>query len=513
MVGDRDRIHPQRLDPVQQFGDPVGAVEEGILAMGVEMNERHGSAAKLAVFSALMQWLLLAFTFIVFGLLQRLARGGPVEARATLALGLLTIAAYLAGTIVQRFRLPRIVGFLIAGFIAGPAWLGLIRGDELVVLNAIASGALALIAFAVGGELTLDALRGPQRAAILRMTAGAMAVPFVAVTLVALTVSAWFPLTAHQPFQDALTIARALGALATVASPTITWAVITDGGAKGGPLSSTVRDVTMVQDLGAIVVFIIMLAIAALVASPGAVTPGIAVRALLVLGGSLAAGLGLGLAAAEYLRAIHRHIEWVLLVFAFIAAQGLRLAGLDPVLVSFAAGFALRNAPTGRASSERVRTELARCALPVYAIFFALLGSTLRLSALAEIWPWALLFAGLRAAGLWAGMRWAGRHNTIRADLVDYGWLGLISQGGLAVTLAAILRRAFPEWNVSLEALIVAMIGVHQLVGPICFHWALRRTGEITQVEELHVREWSSASAAGTSSESPGVVASGSGMY
>lgn len=465
-----------------------------------------------------MQWLLLAFTFIVFGVLQRLARDGPVEARATLALGLLTIAAYLAGTIVQRFRLPRIVGFVIAGFVAGPAWLKLIRGDELVVLNTIASGALALIAFAVGAELTLDTLRGPRRGAILRMTAGAMAVPFVAVTLVTLTVSAWFPLTAHQPFQDALTIALALGALAVVASPAMTWAVITDGGAKG-PVSSTVRDVTMVQDLGAIVVFIGILAVSALVASPGAVMPGIAVRALLVLGGSVALGVGLGLAAAEYLRAIHGHLEWVLLVFAFIAAQALRLAGLDPVLVSFAAGFALRNAPSGRGSSERVRTELARSALPVYAVFFALLGSNLRLSALADVWPWALLFAGLRAAGLWAGMRWAGRHNTIGSDLVDYGWFGLISQGGLAVTLAAILRRAFPEWNVSLEALIVAMIGVHQLVGPICFHWALRRTGEITRAEESHVREWASgagpapAGAAGTASESPGVVASGSGMY
>jgi len=476
------------------------------------MNERHGSAAKVAVFSALMQWLLLAFTFIVFGLLQRLARGGPVEARATLALGLLTIAAYLAGTIVQRFRMPRIVGFLIAGFVAGPAWLGFIRGDELVVLNAIGSGALALIAFAVGGELTLDALRGPQRATILRMTTGAMAVPFIAVTLVVLTVSAWFPLTEHQPFKDALTVALSLGALATVASPTIVWAVITDSGAKG-PISSTVRDVTMVQDLGAIVVFIMILAISALVASPGAVTPGIPLRALLVLGGSLVAGVALGLAAAEYLRAIHRHLEWVLLVFAFVVAQALRLAGLEPALVSLAAGFALRNAPSGRGVSERVRSELARCALPVYAVFFALLGSNLQLSALAEIWQWALLFAGLRAAGIWAGMRWAGRHNTISADLVNYGWLGFISQGGLAVTLAAILRRAFPEWNVSLEGLIVAMIGMHQLVGPICFHGALRRTGEITQVEESNVRELAAAGPAETASASPGVVASGSGMY
>jgi len=65
------------------------------------------------------------------------------------------------------------------------------------------------------------------------------------------------------------------------------------------------------------------------------------------------------------------------------------------------------------------------------------------------------------------------------------GWLGLISQGGVALSLAAAARRAFPEWGVSLEALLVAMIGVHELVGPICLRRALVRAGEVT--EGLHV--------------------------
>jgi hypothetical protein len=65
-----------------------------------------------------------------------------------------------------------------------------------------------------------------------------------------------------------------------------------------------------------------------------------------------------------------------------------------------------------------------------------------------------------------------------------YGWLGLVSQGGMALTLAAVLRSAFPEWNVSLEALLVAMIGFHEVAGPICFQWALRRTGEVTERRE-----------------------------
>ena len=464
-----------------------------------------------------MQWLMLAVTFIVWALVERVARGGPVEARATLALGLLAVAAYLSGSIARRLRGPRIVGFLAAGFIAGPAWLGFVRGDELQILNAIANGALALIAFAAGGELTLDALRGARRVVTLRIAAGALAVPFLAVTLVGLTVSAWFPLTAHQPYEDALTVALTLGVLAAVASPTITWAVITDAEARG-PLAATVRDVTIVQDLAAIALFVVVLALVGPLASSGAVTPGIGPHARLVLVGSLAAGAALGLAAGEYLRVIQGRLEWVLLIFGFIVAQAVRLAGLDAVLIALAAGFTLRNAAPGRAESDRIRAELARCALPVYVVFFALAGSNLRLSALADIWPWALLFAGLRAVGLWAGLRWAGRHTSVSPDLVNYGWLGLISQGGVAITLASILRRAFPEWSVSLESLVVAMIGIHQLAGPICFHWALRRTGEAPRFDRegaggMHGGESAAVGESASDRGTTGMVASGSGMY
>src|SRR5256714_13095942 len=72
MIGDGERVHAERLHPVQQFRDPVGAVEEGVLAMRVEMHERHGYAAESAVFCAVMQWLILALTLLVMAVLQRL---------------------------------------------------------------------------------------------------------------------------------------------------------------------------------------------------------------------------------------------------------------------------------------------------------------------------------------------------------------------------------------------------------------------------------------------------------
>jgi len=454
--------------------------------MRVEVNERHGYAAESAVFCAVMQWLMLVVTFVVMALLQRLVRsiGGPLEAHATLALGCVTLAAFVAGTIAQRFRIPRIVGYLIAGYVASPAWLRLIRADELQVLGPVSTGALALIAFAVGSELTLDALRGERRQTVLRIAAAVMAVPFLAVAFVVLTVSPWFPLTAHQPFRDALVVALALGTVAAVSSPTQVWAVITDLNAAG-PMSRTTLDVSVVQDLAAVLLVTVVLALALPLGSRGTVAPGVAAHTVLSLLGAIVVGVTLGLAAAQYLRVIHRGLAWALVVVAFIIAQAVRLVGLDVVLVALAAGCALRNAAPRE--SERVRDELKRCAIPVYVVFFALVGSSLQFGALDELWPWALLLVGLRAVGLWGGLRWAGRHPAVSGDWVRYGWLGFVSQGGLAVTLAAVLRRAFPEWNVSLESLVVAMIGVHQLAGPICFHWVLRRTGEVTG--EAHVGE------------------------
>jgi len=457
------------------------------------MNERHGYTGESAVFCAVMQWLLLVVTLVVLALLQKIARaaggggGGPLEAQAVLALGSLTLVAYIAGAIVQRFRLPRIIGYLVAGFVAGPAWLKLARGPELQALDVISSGALTLIAFAVGNELTLDPLRGARRIALLRIVAGAMAGPFVFVALVVLTVSPWFPLTAHQPFRDALVVALALGTMAAVSSPTLTWAVSSDVGAEGrgpgGPLSRAMLDVSVLQDLAAVMLFVVVLALALPLGSGGAVRPGVAVQALLILGGSIVAGIGLGMATTQYLRVIQHHLVWLLVVFAIVAAQLVRLTGMDAALLGLAAGCALRNVAPEH--SERVRAELKRCAIPVYVVFFALAGSNLRFDALADMWPWALLLVALRVTGLWGGLRWAGTGGAgggaVSADWINYGWLGLVSQGGLAVTLAAVLRRAFPEWNVTLEALLVAMIGVHQLAGPICFNWVLRRAGEVTQ--------------------------------
>jgi Kef-type K+ transport system membrane component KefB len=432
-----------------------------------------------------MWWVALAFTLGLMALFQWLTRAGPLEARATLALGFLVLAAHVGGELAKRFRLPRITGFIVTGLVVGPAWLGLVRGDEVTALGFIADAAAALIAFAVGSQLTLEMLRR-DRALLARLSLWTILLPLGTVAAVTLSVSPWFPLTVHQPFGDAIAVALVLGAIAAASSPVLTVAVMDELDARG-PFAQTVLGVTVAKDVLVIVLFALVLAIARLVTSGGALDLRVAGTTLVHGASSIAVGALLGFTVSRYLRLLGRDTPLVLVALAFLTSQVARLLGLETTLIALTGGFYVANfAP---AEGVRLRAQFNQGSLLVYIAFFAVLGAGLPLDAetLREFGPWALLLVGLRGLGLRLGTRLAGRSPVVPADFASQGWLGLISQAGVTFGLAAAARRAFPEWGVSLEALVVVMIGVHAIVGPIGFRWALRLTGEVTEGE--HVTE------------------------
>jgi hypothetical protein len=106
-----------------------------------------------------------------------------------------------------------------------------------------------------------------------------------------------------------------------------------------------------------------------------------------------------------------------------------------------------------------------------------LAGTGLRLDLFATVWPWVLALGVLRAFGFHYGLVWAARDVGTSPQLARNGWVGIMGQGGVAIGLASLARRAFPEWGVSLEAFVLGMIGVHEIIGPVLWRWALRQTG------------------------------------
>jgi Kef-type K+ transport system membrane component KefB len=446
-----------------------------------------------------MWWVVFAFTLGLMGLFHLLTRAGPLEARATLSLGFLLIAAHLGGELATRVRLPRITGFLLAGFAVGPAWLGLVRPDEVDALRFIADAAVALIAFAAGSELTLDLLRRDRRM-LARLSAATVLFPFGIVSVVVLSVSPWFPLTVHQPFGDALAVALILGAIAAASSPSVTMALIDELEARG-PFARAVLGVTVAKDVAAILLVTLVLALGRPLTSAGALDARVVWTTLVYLVGSLGAGVVLGDLVARYVKIVQRDALLLLVALAFFTAEVARLLNLEALLIALAAGFYIRN--FARVEGEHLMAAWRRGSLAVYVGFFALAGAGMHLEALAELWPWIVLLAGLRAVALRFGTRWARRSPAVTPDLGRHGWLGLISQAGVALGLGAVARRAFPEWGVSLEAMVVALIGVHEVAGPVCFRRALRLAGELS--EGVHATEK-------TTAPGPALVSGGGGM-
>src|SRR2546426_10258950 len=425
-----------------------------------------------------MRWVARLFALgLMMALFHRVPAGAPLEARATRVLAFLLLVAYLGGELARRVRLPRLTGYLLVGFAVGPAWLGLVQREEVDALRFIEEAAVALIGLAAGSELTLDALRR-GRVALARLASGAIVFPLLAVSLVVLSVSPWFPLTRRQPLGDALVVALVLGTLAAASSPAVTMAMMSELDAHG-PVARALLGITVVKDVAVVLLFALVLALGKALTSAGALNVAVAGTAILQLLGSAAVGTLLGYALGQYLGLVRRDSGVFLVATAFVAAEGARLTHLEALIIALAAGVYLENfAPV---EGERVGRGVERGRLPGFVAFFALTRAGLRVGILADLWPWILLLVGLRLVGLRYGLLWAGRHSSVMPVLARHGWLGLISQAGMGLGLAQLARRAFPGWGGSLENLIVAMIGVHEVAGPICFRTALGRAGEVTE--------------------------------
>ncbi len=428
-----------------------------------------------------MQWATLFGLGAATALFHHLTAGAPLEARATLALGFLLLAAPVAGSLVARRRWPRLIGYLGLGVIAGPSWFGLVRADEVGALRFVSDVVVTLIAFRAGAGLDLRALAqaGPG---VRRALVGTVAGPFALTALVAFAVTPRFPLTVHESWGDGLAVALALGAFAVAASPVVVQALLDEAAARGS-LARDVLALAAAKEIAALVLLALALLLAWPLSGAGAVVPAALWQGPALLVGAFVAG-----AVAAWLLAyfgVGARADSKSLGLALVAGLGAHWVGLEPVLFALAAGTVLRRLAPDQA--DALGGAVAGVEGPLFAVFFALAGAGLVLGALADMWGWVVLFAGLRALGLHYGMRWAARRPSVDPVLAQYGWWGLLAQPGATVAFAALARRAFPEWGVSLEALVLAMIGVNEVAGAVSFRRALDAVGD--SKEEAHGTE------------------------
>lgn len=399
---------------------------------------------------------------------------GPIGAGPALSVGYLLLTAFFLGGLFKALRLPKLTGYLVAGMVAGASGLDLLPAASLDDLQIFTGVAIALIALTAGTELELRSMRPLLRTirwvTLLAVVGGALVLSAVV-----------FALQGLLPFMSALTVAQrvaislVLGVVMSAQSPAVVVALRTELAADG-PVCRIVLGVVVIADLVVILLFAGTSTIAnAAIAGEGAGFGGTMLRLSWELGGSIAAGLGIGLLLALYLRRVGAGAALFVLVVAFVVAEVGHRVGLDPLLVALAAGVLIRNATR---QGDALHHAIEGSSLPVYLVFFAVAGATIHLDVLAVVGVPAVVLVLVRGGAFLLGSSVACRIAGTPAQARRWVGFGLLPQAGLALALSMLFTKTFPSFGAEAGALTLGIVAINELVAPVLYRFALVRSGE-----------------------------------
>ncbi len=422
-----------------------------------------------------MRWFLFA-VLTAFSWAARLLGTATVNdpaGSALLSLGILIIGGVLAGELAARLRAPRITGYLLLGMAAGPHALGLETARDAQLLRIFEELALGLIALTAGGEFRVEVVRRrlrPLLAITAAQTFGVLVVVAGGLWMLAAVVP-WMAGLAPRELAASVVL---LGVIAVAVSPSTTIAVMTDLRARG-ELVETVLGVTILKDMGILLLFTVVNALAlAWVRGVGFDGGDLAVVAG-GMAGSLVVGIVLGVMLGLYIAKVGRLVPLAVLLLALASVELGHGSWMEHLLLCMAAGFAARNIFPDAAG--RFLDGLEQSSMPIYVIFFALVGAGLDLGILRTAWLPAAAYVSIRLAAVWSTTRLATAVGC-GAAVRRYCWMGCISQAGLSLGLAARLQHEFPTFGPSAATVVIAAVVVNQLVGPVLWERAIVAAGE-----------------------------------
>ncbi len=400
---------------------------------------------------------------------------------------LIAVSSNQIARLFQKIHLPLISGLMITGVLAGPYVLNLIPEIAKFRLGFISQTALAYIAFAAGSELYLNEMRS-QIQSIKWHAFTQTVVTFVAAGALVYLLEDSIPFMRDISTMEKVSVALLTATIFIPTSPASVMAVISELRAKG-PFTQITLGVTIVKDFIVVVLFAVILAVAKTL-SHGETFDLLSILFIVI---ELALSFGLGWLVGRLLILILKikrsyNLKAVLVLvlgygvyvvsdYFLVVSQSLvgHELYLEPLLICLVASFYVTNYSNLRAEFLLI---IKNVGAPIYVAFFTLIGASMDLPILLEVWPIALLFFAIRfgTIGLGALMgnaiaRGPGRYYKVI-------WMPFISQAGVALGLATAVANQFPDWGLDFATLIIAIIVINQLVGPPFIRWAIDLIGE-----------------------------------
>ena len=402
-------------------------------------------------------------------------------------IGAATIVAFYVGRLARLARLPSLIGYMFVGVILGPSILHLFDEASMERLSFITEIALGFVAFSIGSELNISKLKRLGGGIISIILAESFGAFFVVVLAV-------YALTRDLP------LALIFGSMAPASAPAGTVAVIHECRAKGS-LTTTLYAVVGFDDGLAIIIFGFAAALAKtlLVTEASGAAEGI-LGALLApakeIGLSFVVGGVAGLLFYRLVRKLQSAREILIVVFGVILiCTGLSIRWhLSLILTNMVVGFVLANA-RHESLLHRVTAPLLEVMPLLFVLFFCLAGAHLQLSALPALGAVGIVYVLGRSFGLIGGARIGAMFGHVEDKVKKYVGLGILSQAGVAIGLSLIVKHEFTlldaRYNAphalaigsSVLATITASCIFFEIIGPILTKIALKRAGEIPDVD------------------------------
>lgn len=418
---------------------------------------------------ALLRLLLVMVLLGAVAWLQRFRPGSGQSALFTA--GALLLSGLFAGKVAHGLRLPRLTGYLLIGVLEGPYLLRFVSTEGVSGLDLIKGLGVSLIAFAAGTELEWAFIRR-MGGSVLKVAAGTCGLVFLVVGGLLFAASPWLSFITDATLAQRLAMSALVGTVVISFSPTVTIAIVQETRARG-TFTDFLMAVVILGDLVVMVAFAFAVAVMRGTLGGAVDWSEIGRDVGWELLGSIAAGAGLGGATAWYLRRVKTHAGLFIAAISVVAAEaGVRLH-LSPLLLSLTAGAVIANAAP--LYVEETRHALEAASLPVLALFFAAAGAALELGALALVGVVAVGLVAVRAGTIVLSARWFAPREQPKLRRL---WMGLISQAGVTFGLAALIGRTFPTFGPRIQVLILAMVTLHELIGPLLTRRALVASGE-----------------------------------
>lgn len=406
-----------------------------------------------------------------------------------LTIGIAMFAGLFLSRLTSKWNLPDVTSYLVAGVLVGPLCLGQLgvpglgfASFEVVEsMGLICDVALGFIAFSIGSEFRVSALRKTGRqATIVAIFQALTATLFVDLALVGL----------HLILGDRLPLSTCiiLGAIATATAPAATLMVVNQYKAKG-PLTDILMPIVALDDAVGLVVFAVSCGIARALTSGAVNILSLLVNPMIEIFGSLLLGSLLGWVFSLVEKFFNSGSKRLSLAVAFViictALSKLRFhfesgleIGFSSLLVTMMCGTIFCNLCD---FSEEIMFKTERWTAPIYVLFFVISGAELDLTVFGDL---AVVGIGVayilsRSAGKIFGANVSARLTHCEESICKYLGITLLPQAGVALGMSVTVAAQFGEAGAIIRNIVLFSVLIYELVGPIMTKWALTKAGDI----------------------------------